>query len=84
MNVALTRPDLVLLGKSSGFQGMNHNRRSVGVRRSTTTESVFAYRGVLLMNRKLLASAICAVVFVAASATAHAQDTSAPAQQAQG
>lgn len=35
------------------------------------------------MNRKLLASAICAGLFVAASATAHAQDTSAPAQQAQ-
>jgi outer membrane receptor protein involved in Fe transport len=35
------------------------------------------------MNRKLLASAICASLFVAASATAYAQDSSAPASQAQ-
>lgn len=35
------------------------------------------------MNRKLLASAICASLFVAASTAAYAQDTSAPTSQAQ-
>lgn len=35
------------------------------------------------MNRKLLASAICASLFVAASATAYAQDSSAPASRTQ-
>jgi iron complex outermembrane receptor protein len=35
------------------------------------------------MNRKLLASAICASLFVVASTTAYAQDNSAPAPQAQ-
>ncbi|MBU6416617.1 MAG: hypothetical protein KJS83_05555, partial [Xanthomonadaceae bacterium] len=62
---------------------MDRTKRAVDAQahRSTTTEFVFAYRGVLLMNRKLLASAICASLLVAGAA--YAQDNPASTPQAQ-
>lgn len=59
---------------------MDRRRRTVDAQgaSSTTTQTRSAYWGVLLMNRKLLASAICASLFAAGAA--HAQTTSSTAQ----
>lgn len=55
--------------------------RRVGDSQPNNLGSLFHFWGVLLMNRNLLASAICASLLVAGAA--YAQDNPAPAQQTQ-